>query len=436
MATDNVELSAGSGGATLRTLAGADGTEWPASVVAYATTVSPGANVLQPVTPANPLPVSATLVGTLVVDAIVGSVQVVQSTPADLQCTASIASGQTLDNVTTVGTITNPVAVTQSGSWTSTATQSTASALLCTASQGGSWTVAATQSGTWTANQGGSWTVAATQSGTWNVGVTGSVTVAQSTPGNLLATVSIASAQTLANVTTVGTITNPVTVAQATAANLNATVSIAAAQTLATVTTVGTVNTLTSITNAVTVTQPTAANLKCTANIATGQTLDTVTNVTTVGAVTSVTNPVTVAQPTAANLNATATLAAGTNLIGKTSASAETSTVYNGATALTPLFARFLTSTSGKTTIVAAAGSGKQIRVLRYSLSSFGDVTATLWSGTSAAISGSKYLTKFAAAGGAYCPVGVCQTAANEALTVDLSAAVATSGEVTYVVVG
>lgn len=412
---DDVKLSAGTNdGATLRTFDTAGGVEWPASVVAYATTISPGANALQPVTPTNPLPVSATLVGTLVVDAIVGSVQVVQSTPADLQCTASIASGQTLDNVTTVGTITNPVAVTQSGSWT----------------------VAATQSGTWTANQGGSWTVAATQNGTWNVGVTGSVTVAQSTPGNLLATVSIASAQTLANVTTVGTITNPVTVAQATAANLNATVSIAAAQTLATVTTVGTVNTLTSITNAVTVAQPTAANLKCTANIATGQTLDTVTNVTTVGAVTSITNPVTVSQPTAGNLNATATLAAGTNLIGKTSASAETSTVYNGTTALTPLFARFLTSTSGKTTIVAAAGSGKQIRVLRYSLSSFGDVTATLWSGTSAAISGSKYLTKFAAAGGAYCPVGVCQTAANEALTVDLSAAVSTSGEVTYIVVG
>jgi hypothetical protein len=383
---DNVTLNAGTGGATLRTLADSGGTEWPVGVAAYATTISPDANVLQVVTPGYPLPVAATIVGTLVVDAVVASVDVVQPDPASLQCTATLAPNQKLDEVTTVGSIANPVAATQSGSWTATVSQSTASNLQTTANQGGSWTV--------TANQGG----------TWNVG-------------------------TVSTVTAVTGITNPVTVAQSNAANLLATVSLAANQTLATVTNVTTVGT---ITNPVTVAQATAANLKCTASIAAGQTLDAVTNV---GAVGTITNAVTVAQPTAANLNATATLAAGSNLVGKVSNGCDTSTLYNGTTALTPLFARFAANTSGKTTIVSAAGAGKKIRVLRWSASAFGDVNAALWSGSTSAISGLKYLTKYASAGGAYCPVGVCETAANEALTLDLSASVSTSGEVTYVVV-
>src|SRR5271157_4858077 len=58
MATDNVVLNAGSGGSTMRTLADSTGDEWPASVVCYATTVSPGANVLQVVTSSAGLPVA------------------------------------------------------------------------------------------------------------------------------------------------------------------------------------------------------------------------------------------------------------------------------------------------------------------------------------------------------------------------------------------
>lgn len=57
MATDNTVLNAGTGGDTIRDLADATGAKWPVSVLCYATTVSPGANVLQEVMPGYPLPV-------------------------------------------------------------------------------------------------------------------------------------------------------------------------------------------------------------------------------------------------------------------------------------------------------------------------------------------------------------------------------------------
>ncbi len=58
MPSDNVTSNPGSGGATFRTLADAGSVEWSTSVLAYATTVSAGANVLQVVTPSSPLPVT------------------------------------------------------------------------------------------------------------------------------------------------------------------------------------------------------------------------------------------------------------------------------------------------------------------------------------------------------------------------------------------
>src|SRR5271166_337822 len=58
MPTDNVVLNAGTGGSTVRTLADASSNEWAASVCCYATTVSPGANVLQVVTASAGLPVA------------------------------------------------------------------------------------------------------------------------------------------------------------------------------------------------------------------------------------------------------------------------------------------------------------------------------------------------------------------------------------------
>jgi hypothetical protein len=269
------------------------------------------------------------------------------------------------------------VAVTQSGDWafdlsSVEVTQDTAANLLCTASQGGTWNVGITG------------TAAVTQSGTWNVGTVSTVTAVTSITDPVAATQS-------------GSWTVGISGTPAVSQSGTWTVGLSAAQTLATVTTVGT------ITNPVTVAQSTAANLKATVSIDSGQTVG---------------------------------IAAGTNLIGRASASAETGTVYNGTTALTPQFARFATSSSGKTTIVSAQGSGKKIRVLRWNASANGGVGVTLYSGTSTAISGVKYMTQYASAGGAFCPVGICETAANEALSIDLSAAVAVSGEVTYIVVG
>lgn len=416
MAT-NIELNAGAGGAKLASYKDAAGNAWAPAVLTYVTDTTDNAAVVQPVQVGHGLPVQqdgswtvtpsdtpntvpwlasinqgghtavVTAGGALTVtgDLNVGSiaditnpVTVEQATAANLKATVSIAAAQTLAAVTTVGSITNPVAVTQSGAWS----------------------------------------VGATQSGSWTVG--------------------LSAAQTLANVTTVGTITNPVTVAQATAANLKATVNIASGQTLDNVTTVGTITnpvaatqsgswavgaiqtglwnintvaTLTGVTNPVTVAQSSAANLLATVNIASAQTLATVTTVGTI------TNPV--------------GIAAGTNLVGRVSASNETNTIYNGATALTPKFAVISASSSGDNSIVALV-SGKKIRVLRWSITANGAVNAK-WRSNTTDITGLRYLTQYASGGGGFCPVGLFETAAGQALNLNLSGAVAVGGELTYV---
>ena len=243
---DNVKLSAGTNdGATLRTFEESGGVEWPASVVAYTVTASPGANVLQAVSVGNGLPVKQDGSWTVIPSDTANTTPWVFSIKQGGN-TAIVTSGGALTvtgdlTVDTIDAITNPVTV----------AQGTAANLLCTASQGGTWNVGVTG------------TAAVTQSGTWNVGVTGTAAVTQSGTW----TVGLSAAQTLANVTTVGTITNPVaatqsgtwnvgtlatvtnpvTVAQGTAANLKAEVTIASAQTLATVTTVGTVTNVTTV---------------------------------------------------------------------------------------------------------------------------------------------------------------------------------------------
>jgi hypothetical protein len=126
-------------------------------------------------------------------------------------------------------------------------------------------------------------------------------------------------------------------------------------------------------------------------------------------------------------------LPAGTNLLGQVSASDETTTVYSGTTALTPKFALISASSSGATTVVAAV-AGKRIRVLRWSLSSNGAVNVKWQSHiTPTDLTGLFYLTQFANAGGAYCPVGIFQTISGEALDINLSGAVAVGGVLTYV---
>jgi hypothetical protein len=126
-----------------------------------------------------------------------------------------------------------------------------------------------------------------------------------------------------------------------------------------------------------------------------------------------------------------AALPAGTNLLGRVSTSVETSTAYDGTTALTPKFAAIAASSSGDNTVVAAVTS-KKIRVLRWDLTGNGNVNAKWKSGASTDKTGLYYLTQYAGCGGSYCPVGLFETAAGEALVLNLSGAVAVGGVLTY----
>lgn len=110
-----------------------------------------------------------------------------------------------------------------------------------------------------------------------------------------------------------------------------------------------------------------------------------------------------------------------------------TSSIYDGTTALTPKFAKISASSSGDNTIVAAVATSK-IRVLRWGLTADGDVSAK-WRSATSDISGARPLTKYASAGGAYCPLGIFETDADAPLVLNLSGAVAVGGEITYVVI-
>jgi hypothetical protein len=128
------------------------------------------------------------------------------------------------------------------------------------------------------------------------------------------------------------------------------------------------------------------------------------------------------------------TIQAGTALIGKVSASHETSTIYDGTTALVPKFAVIAASSSGNNTLVAAVAS-KKIRVLAYNFIGNGAVNAKFQSGAGGTdLTGLKYI---AAAGGGICapynPLGWFETASNTLLNLNLSGAVAVGGELTYI---
>ena len=139
--------------------------------------------------------------------------------------------------------------------------------------------------------------------------------------------------------------------------------------------------------------------------------------VTTVSAVTAISNA----------------LPAGTNLLGSIAQSPQIASAYNGTTAATVQYASFSTSSSGATTIVSAVG-GKKVYVLRWSVSSNGNTNVNLQSHTTTTnATGVRYLTQYASGGGAYCPLGIMATTTGEALDVNNSAAVAISGEITYV---
>jgi hypothetical protein len=117
-----------------------------------------------------------------------------------------------------------------------------------------------------------------------------------------------------------------------------------------------------------------------------------------------------------------------------TISSVETSTVYSGTTALTPLFSTIVASASGATTVVALVSS-KKIRVLAMQLVASAAVNVKWQSSVAGDITGLAYL----AANGGYVlpfnPTGWFQTVAGEALVVNLSGAFAVGGSLTYVTV-
>ena len=134
------------------------------------------------------------------------------------------------------------------------------------------------------------------------------------------------------------------------------------------------------------------------------------------------------------DLSAAAT-PAGTNLIGRVAASNETSGIYNGTTALVPLFAAISGTTSGDNTLVAADAT-KKIRVLSMNVIAAAAVAFRLESAAGGtALTGVQSLS---ANGGfvlPFSPIGHFETAANQLLNMELGGAVQVSGSLVYVLV-
>ncbi len=115
------------------------------------------------------------------------------------------------------------------------------------------------------------------------------------------------------------------------------------------------------------------------------------------------------------------------------SASNETTTIYSGKTALTPLFATIVASASGVTNVVAAVG-GKQIRVVALQLVASGAVNVKWQSHVIPTdITGLAYLTANTGMVLSFNPVGWFQTIAGEALDINLSGNIAVGGSLTYI---
>lgn len=143
----------------------------------------------------------------------------------------------------------------------------------------------------------------------------------------------------------------------------------------------------------------------------------TVTTVTTVAAVTAISNA----------------LPAGTNLLGRVAASDESSTIYNGTTALTPKFAAIDAASSGDNTILAAVTS-KKIRVVSLFVVSAGTTTVRFESGASGtALTGQMNLIANTGFVLPYNPAGWFETASGTLLNMELSAAVSVDGSFSYV---
>lgn len=124
---------------------------------------------------------------------------------------------------------------------------------------------------------------------------------------------------------------------------------------------------------------------------------------------------------------------AGTNLIGRISASRETSTIYNGTTALTPKYAVIDDATSGDNELVAAVAN-KKIRVISLMLMAAGTVNGRFESSTAGNfLSGEINLVAnvgFALGANEF---GWFETVSGESLNLQLSAAISVDGFLTYI---
>jgi len=115
------------------------------------------------------------------------------------------------------------------------------------------------------------------------------------------------------------------------------------------------------------------------------------------------------------------------------SASDETSTIYNGTTALTPKFATITASSSGVTNLLALVSS-KKLRVLSLALVANGTVNVKFQSHvTPTDITGLFYLVANTGFVLPYNPLGWFQSISGEALDINLSASIAVGGTFTYV---
>lgn len=113
-----------------------------------------------------------------------------------------------------------------------------------------------------------------------------------------------------------------------------------------------------------------------------------------------------------------------------------TASLSNAGTLVTPVFAAIAASSSGNNTIVAAAGASNKIRVLAVQLTAAGTVNAKWQSGASGTdLTGLAYLVANTGYVLPFNPSGWFETAANTLLNLNLSAAIAVGGSITYVVV-
>lgn len=110
-----------------------------------------------------------------------------------------------------------------------------------------------------------------------------------------------------------------------------------------------------------------------------------------------------------------------------------TNVIHNGATALTPKFAKIDAATAGDNTIVAAV-TGKKIRVLQLFLVSAGTVIVRFESGAAGtALTGQMNLVVNSGFTLPFSPVGWFESASGVLLNLELSAAVSVDGAITYI---